>query len=165
MQSQEIPMIKRPLSGFVAIFVFLWPLISVHAAGGDDSDSTATTPTKSAAFQGGQKAIDAKDWNKAITEFKIAISENPKNADAFNYLGYAHRQKGEYDAAFDYYGQALNLNSNHRGANEYIGEAYLKTGNLRKAEHHLARLDDICTFGCAEYTMLKRAVKNYKATH
>ena len=33
----------------------------------------------------------------------------------------------------------------------------------QEAEQHLARLDSICVFGCAEYRMLKTAVADYKA--
>ena len=32
-----------------------------------------------------------------------------------------------------------------------------------EAEQHLARLDSLCVFGCAEHRMLKAAVANYKA--
>ena len=31
-----------------------------------------------------------------------------------------------------------------------------------QAEQHLARLDSLCVFGCAEYRMLKTAIANYK---
>ena len=37
------------------------------------------------------------------------------------------------------------------------------TGDLPKAEQRLATLDKACTFGCEEYTDLKKAVRNYKA--
>ncbi|MEP3244947.1 MAG: tetratricopeptide repeat protein [Sneathiella sp.] len=133
----------------------------VFAMGGD-SDSTSVSPAASAEFTQGRKQIENKDWSGAIQSFGIVVQKDPKNADAFNYLGYASRQLGDYPKAFSYYEQALAINPNHRGANEYIGEAYLQTGDLAKAEHHLSKLDDICTFGCAEYTMLKRAVADYK---
>ena len=34
---------------------------------------------------------------------------------------------------------------------------------LPQAEQHLARLDQLCVFGCTEYRMLKQAIANYKA--
>ena len=34
---------------------------------------------------------------------------------------------------------------------------------LPEAEQHLARLDSLCVFGCAEYRELKAAIANYKA--
>jgi hypothetical protein len=32
------------------------------------------------------------------------------------------------------------------------------SGNVAKAKEHLAQLDKLCTFGCQEYTLLKKAV-------
>lgn len=114
-------------------------------------------------FDAGRKAVDARDWKGAVALFQKVVARDPKNADAFNYLGYAYRNLGDYDSAFRHYGQALALDPKHKGAHEYIGEAYLKTGNLAKAEEHLAALDRICIFGCAEYTELKTKVAAFKA--
>lgn len=63
-----------------------------------------------------------------------------------------------------HYGEALRIDPKHRGAHEYIGEAYLKLNNLPKAKEHLAILDRLCTFGCEEYTDLKKAVASYEAS-
>ncbi len=146
-------------------FVAATQLLSVqllHAMGSSNDDKPMEKPADPN-FGMGKQAIDAKDWPSAIKNFRLVVSKDAKNADAFNYMGYAHRQMGDYASAFKAYGEALAINPNHKGANEYIGEAYLKTGNLEKAEMHLAKLDDICTFGCAEYTMLKRKVAEFKA--
>lgn len=148
---------------FVVTLIILSPARDLRAMGSGDSTGSSGATTSSA-YNKGVKAIEAKSWDQAIAAFKIALAEKPDNADTLNYLGYSHRQKGDYDNAFAYYQKALAINQNHRGANEYIGEAYLKTGNLEKAEEHLARLDAICTFGCAEYTLLKRRIAEYKAT-
>jgi len=129
-------------------------------SGSGSSDTTSTAVNVD--FVAGKKAIDQKDWNGAISAFHKVVALDPKDADAFNYLGYANRQLGDYEKAFDYYNSALRLNPNHKGANEYIGEAYLKQGDLANAEKHLSKLDDICTFGCAEYSLLKRAVADFK---
>jgi len=130
---------------------------------GSDSGSSSLVKAADPAFELGKQAIDAKDWNMAIDHMTKVVEKDPKNADAFNYLGFAHRQMGDYETAFSDYGKALAINPEHKGANEYIGEAYLKTGNLSMAEQHLAKLDEICTFGCAEYTLLKRKVAEFKA--
>ncbi len=133
---------------------------------GSDSSSTGTTkPAPNPDYVQGKKLIEQENWASAIDSFAKVVAKNGKDADAFNFLGYAHRQLGNMDKAMGYYGNALALNANHKGANEYIGEAYLMMGNLVKAEEHLSKLDDICTFGCAEYTMLKRAVSDYKKKH
>ncbi len=114
-------------------------------------------------FTEGRKAIDNKDWAAAVPLFEAVVAKDKSNADAFNWLGYARRNAGNYEAAFAAYNQALALDPRHRGAHEYIGEAYLKVNNLAKAEEHLKRLDSLCAFGCAEYTELKNKIAAYKA--
>ncbi|WP_341898889.1 tetratricopeptide repeat protein [Ferrovibrio terrae] len=131
------------------------------AAGG--SDPTPAAKPVDPNFTEGKKAIDAKDWAKAIPLFEQVVAKDAQNADAFNWLGYAFRNQGNYDQSFAHYTKALAIQPGHRGAHEYIGEAYLKVNNLQKAEEHLKRLDSICTFGCAEYTELKGKIAAYKA--
>lgn len=149
----------------LAIFtVFASQLLAAQIvfAAGSSSPTEAEAP-KNADFAAGKAAIEAQQWDAAIAAFtKVTVSE-PQNADAYNYLGYAQRNLKNYDAAFESYNKALAINPDHKGANEYIGEAYLQTGNLKMAEEHLLKLDALCFFGCAEYTMLKRAVEDYKA--
>ncbi len=57
----------------------------------------------------------------------------------------------------------MRINPKHRGALEYSGELYLMTGDLAKAEQRLAALDKACTFGCGEFSDLKKAIAQYKA--
>jgi tetratricopeptide (TPR) repeat protein len=131
------------------------------AAGGSDPAPAAKPADPN--FTEGKKAIDAKDWARAIPLFQQVVAKDEKNADAFNWLGYAWRNQGNYEQSFASYGKALAIDPRHRGAHEYIGEAYLKVNNLEKAEEHLKRLDSLCTFGCAEYTELKGKIAAYKA--
>ena len=112
-----------------------------------------------------QKAIKNKNWDTAMELLNKAAARDPKNADIQNLMGFTERSRGNLDAAFKHYEQALALNPRHRGAHEYIGEAYLMTGNLPKAEEHLARLDKLCFFPCAEYKDLKAAIAKYKQEH
>lgn len=51
------------------------------------------------------------------------------------------------------------------GSHEYVGETYLLAGNLPKTEEHLAALDKLCFFPCAEYHDLKAAIAAYRAKH
>lgn len=111
----------------------------------------------------GEKLIKAKDYKGAIPLFEKVAASEPKNADAFNYLGYAWRHLGDNDKAMAQYQKALEINPDHRGANEYLGQLYLILSDLPKAEERLAKLDKLCTFGCEEYSELKKAVTAYKA--
>ncbi len=128
-------------------------------------DSQPTTRPGASDFNAGKKAAKAGDHRTAVDYLAKAAAADPKNADAFNLLGYSYRKLGDVEAAFKHYRTALGLKPTHRGANEYIGELYLEVGDLAKAEAHLEVLDDACFFGCPEYTDLKAAVTAYKAKH
>ncbi len=107
----------------------------------------------------------AKNWQQVINRMGTVIQRDPKNADAWNYLGYAYRQLGEMDNSFKHYETALQLNPKHRGAHEYLGEAYLQVGKLAKAEEQLKALDKLCVLPCDEYSDLKEHIAKYKREH
>lgn len=133
----------------------------VAAAVGDDDP-----PPRSAAkqdYERGTAAIKRADWNGAITAFSAVVEREPRNADAWNWLGYANRKSGKLDAAFKAYDQALAIKPDHRGAHEYVGEAYLMAHNPAKAEEHLATLAKLCNSRCEEYEDLQKAIAEYKA--
>jgi len=147
---------------FAALIAFC---LGAGQAGAMSSSSSGGGASSSADSAWGQarKAIAAKDYDAAVPLLKQAVAEDPKNADAYNYLGYTHARQGNSDAALGYYKQALAIEPEHKGANEYLGELYLKMDNLAAAEERLAVLDKACFFGCTEYDLLKAAVKRYKA--
>ncbi|MFN4165602.1 MAG: tetratricopeptide repeat protein [Ferrovibrio sp.] len=152
-----MPILRRLL---LAVLLALSPA-TVFAMGSDPA--TTTTKPADPDFAEGRKAIDAKDFATAAAKFQAVVTRDDKNADAFNWLGYALRNQGDYEKAFIAYNKALELDPKHRGAHEYIGEAYLKTNQPEKAEEYLKRLSSLCTFGCAEYTELKNKIAAYKA--
>ena len=128
---------------------------------------TPTEPEPSAAqrMEAGRSAVQAKNWSAAITEFKAAVKEEPRNADAHNLLAYSFRKQAKPDLAkaFEHYHTALKLNPDHKGAHEYIGEAYLMDKKPAEAEKHLADLERICgNKTCEEYIDLASAIAQYK---
>ena len=132
---------------------------SAYAAG---SSSSSSRPSPPSTFDLGEKAVKAKDFERALSLFKKVVRSDPGNADAWNYIGFSHRKLDQLDRALPAYQKALAIDPDHRGANEYLGELYLATGNIEKARERLKKLDAICTFGCEEYDDLKRAVKTYE---
>ena len=137
---------------------------AAYAAGGSNDTTTDATP-KDAEYKMAKKAVNNKDWKQAIALLTKVVVRDEENADAYNFLGYSYRKSGNPEQALTYYKMALQIDPKHKGAHEYIGEAYLETGNLKMAEEHLKALDNLCLFGCQEFTDLKKAVKAYKKIH
>ena len=126
------------------------------------SDSSSSTQSVADRLDKAESAIDAGNYQDAIPILEDVVETDPENANAYNLLGFAFRNLGDYGKSQTYYDQALMIDPKHKGANEYLGELYLKLGQLETAEAQLARLDDICIFSCEEYDDLKAAIETYK---
>jgi len=142
------------------------PFFSIALASPLLAADTSPAPIENAKpddYAAGQKALSTKNWALAASSFKKVVAENPKNADAYNLLGYSSRWLGKYDEAFAAYDKALALDPKHKGALEYSGVAYLKVNQRAKAEANLARLRTICA-SCEETTDLAKAIAAYGRT-
>jgi len=148
---------------FVLLFTVGAPNRAVAAGGG--GGSWAPVVRVDTDVDRATRAINAKEYERAISYLNAVIAQDNRNADAYNLLGYSERMRGNLDAAFKHYERALAIDPKHRGAHEYVGETYLLAGNLPKAEEHLAILDKLCFFPCEEYSDLKAAVAAYRAKH
>ena len=135
-------------------FTALAPLPSFAAGSEDGSSDTASVATyeqaKATVYAG--KFADARVMLVAITKAE------PKNADAWNLLGFSSRKTGDLKAAGKAYTKALNLNPGHLGALEYQGEMYLQLGQADKAKANLATLKGLCGT-CEEMRDLEKALK------
>jgi len=128
-----------------------------------DGDRTPSSQrSKDPAYTEAVKAIEAGQFKTAIPLLEGVVTRDDRNADAFNWLGYAVRKDGDAARAIPIYQKALALDPKHRGAHEYIGEAYLMVGDLASAKQHLARLDSLCFFSCEEYRDLKKAIESFE---
>lgn len=138
---------------------------SAFAAGGGGGGGADTPAAKPADpnYTRAKAMIEARDYTNALPLLQQVVTKDPRNADAYNLMGFATRKSGNASGSLQYYQQALAIDPRHLGAHEYIGEAYLMLDQPAQAEQHLARLDSLCVFGCAEYRLLKTAVANYKA--
>ncbi|MES2585192.1 MAG: tetratricopeptide repeat protein [Pseudomonadota bacterium] len=139
---------------FSAAFLALALAGAVQAAG---IESTPAQNAQVDDFTAGKNAIDAKQWDQAVASFSKVVAQNPKNADAYNYLGYSNRWLGKYDEAFAAYGKALELDPKHKGALQYSGIAYVKTGQKAQAQVQLAQLQALCA-SCSETVDLAKAI-------
>ena len=132
----------------------------VHAMGNQDDDDTGVS--RSGDYQRALKAVKRQNYRGAVRLLSNVVQDEPRNADALNYLGYSHRKLGALTKAVRFYSRALDVDPDHRGANEYLGEAYLSLENLPKAEARLAHLWNICGQSCEEYRTLSRSIAAYK---
>ena len=113
-------------------------------------------------FVRAKQMIEARDYKNAVPLLQQVVQKDPRNADAYNLMGYATRAGGNPNGSLQYYQQALAIDPKHIGANEYLGEAYLMLDRPAEADQMLARLDSLCVFGCTEYRQLKAAIASYK---
>ena len=144
-----------------AALSFAMALLSTALAA--DTESSPAKNAASADYVAGTQAVEKKQWTLAAESFKRATLQDPKNADAWNMLGYSSRWAGKYPEAFDAYAKALALDPKHRGANSYLGVAYVRTNDLAKARTQLAKVESICgNKDCDEYKLLDKAIAEYK---
>ncbi len=151
-------LLPAKLSRYLIALSLACALAPAFANMGVEEAASVTEPN----FIEGQKALEAKDYNKALAALKKALDVDKNNPDVHNYLGYSYRNLGDYDSAFKHYNQALVLSPGHKAAHEYIGEAYLMKNDLAKAEEHLNRLRALCMTGCSEMSLLKEKIDDYK---
>jgi len=96
----------------------------------EEDAAKATEPKKIA------KANDKarKAYERAAKEFTRATKDLPTMHEAWNYLGYANRHLGDYDASLAAYAKALALRPNYPEAIEYRGEAFLGLNAIEDAK-------------------------------
>lgn len=149
-------------AALVAALGVAWSLCASPAWALDSQDSNPA-PKVSGDYQRGVKAVRTGNYGAALPLLQNVVSKNPRNADAWNFIGYSHRKLKRFVQALMAYQKALAIKPDHRGANEYIGELYLETGKPEKARERLKVLDSACFFGCEEFDELKAAIAAYEA--
>lgn len=165
--------LSRALACAVIPYALVCALLGLSINAFADDSGGSSTPAWGA---GGAKAdgaqlklartaLAASDYAAAQAHLKTALAADPGNADVHNLYAYSIRKGANPDMqlVFKHYEEALRIDPKHRGAHEYLGEAYLMVGNPIKAKEQLAALDKLCTFSCAEYDTLKKAVAAYEA--
>jgi Flp pilus assembly protein TadD len=152
---------KHMANGIRPLMIALLALPVAALAADDPVAQRSVDPV----LQQAREAVQREDFAAAAAVLREALGKSADNADYHNLYAYALRKQPhpDVDLVFKHYHEALRLDPRHRGAHEYIGEAYLMVGDVAKAKEHLARLDRLCFFGCAEYTELKQAIVEHEA--
>jgi Flp pilus assembly protein TadD len=102
--------------------------------------------------------IERADYWAAIGVLNNVVTSDPRNADAFNLLGFSYRKTKNFDSAERNYRRALRLDPEHKGALEYMGELYLETNRRAQALELFALLEKLCPDGCEELDDLRQAL-------
>jgi cytochrome c-type biogenesis protein CcmH/NrfG len=149
------------------IHAFILALAMAGTVSAMDTPKPEPKEPKDPAMEQAREALGRQDWMGAQKILSEAVARNPQDADAHNLYAYSIRKGANpaMDLVYRHYNEALRLNPKHRAAHEYLGEAYLMSGNVAKAKEHLAQLDKLCTFGCEEYSLLKKEIAAYEQQH
>lgn len=148
----------------LAIIVAATLPVVVFAAGGD-SDSppkpTRTTTECTGGLVWDEKAngcvapkessLDDDELYDAAREFAyagqykhvlgaLAAMSNPTEDRVLTYLGFAHREAGDFGRGMAYYEQAIAQNPDNLLARSYMGQAFVKLGALEKARAQLTEI-------------------------
>ena len=131
---------------------------------------TPTSPSQQQSesdFSKAEYLIKAERYDEAIPLLQNVVAKNARDADAWNYLGFASRKVGKTAEALDAYNKALAIDPKHKGAHEYLGELYLLMKDPAKAQEQLTLLQGLCTggSGCEEVDDLQQAIADYKAAN
>ncbi len=135
--------------------------VNLFAAGGGGGGGSSTASYAVSLPESIPKLVDDARYDEAIDALNTYISEESRNADAWNLLGYSLRKVELYDESLRAYKKALKLDRKHLGAREYLGELYLVMGEPGKAAKQLKKLKRYCG-ECEQYSKLEQAINNYQ---
>ena len=149
-------------------FWLLWTLSAATAlptAAGAMAPAPDDQPftVEDAEFERAVALIWAEEFAEAEPLLQASLKHNPKNPDAWNYLGFATRKLGNHADAQTYYFNALRLDPDHLQAMEYLGELYLETGEPDLADELLRRLTTLCPTECEARDTLAAAIAAHRS--
>ena len=115
------------------------------------------TPTTHYHYDIGVAALQESEFARAIDNLKLVIKDEPRNADAHDWLGFAYARSGDRALAAKHFHEALKLDPKHLRAHLHLGELQLAGGDRKRAAETLAALRRLCK-PCEETVELERAL-------
>jgi len=112
------------------------------------------TQAATTALSSGATYYQKKDYSRASSEFKRAISLDPTNAQSYNYLANAYLAQKKYDDAIKTYRNSLTLDPTQDSVHTNLGNIYLQQKKYNLAEKEFktaAKLNPTDTL--ASYTL------------
>lgn len=141
----------------IAAILGLFSVMATPLLAAGTDDGTAAASSTAAAYDEAKAMVDAGNFVAALPALLAITAEDPGNADAWNLLGYTHRNLGQMEESSAAYLKVLTINPDHLGALEYQGELFLQTGKPDLAKANLERLKSLCGT-CEEAEDLEKAI-------
>ena len=101
-----------------AIVLLVFFSVNLFADGGSGGSGSSTASYAQTLPESIPKLVDDARYDEAIDALNTFISEESRNADAWNLLGYSLRKVELYDESLKAYKKALKLDRKHLGARE-----------------------------------------------
>ena len=154
---------KLLLSTVISLFIFTGNSFTAGISSEDNVSKYEKLYKKGALLIKQGKKLEKKDkiekakkkYLRAIKYLEQSNQIEPEKPDTLNYLGYALRKTGNFEAAEKFYLEGLKIDPKHVGINEYLGELYIATNRVDKAKERLKVLE---TCNCEEYSELKNLI-------
>jgi TolA-binding protein len=99
---------------------------------------------------------ERNDYARAIRQLRAL--DHDDRAEVANLIGYSYRKLGDYRLAQVWYERALKADPTHVKTWQYYGLWQIEQGHPERAQAHLARIEQLCGAGCAEYRSLAAAL-------
>ena len=84
-------------------------------------------------FHKGNNALLTKKYKKAISYYKKTIELRPNDAHAYNNMGNAYKEIGNFDRAIECYDSAISLKPDYASAHYNLGIVYQKKDEFSTA--------------------------------
>ena len=149
----------------VAIVVVIFFSSNIVWAAGKPATNDDPAIQTSSFFKQAVAKVNRGEYSEALVDLEKIVRDEPRNADAHNYIGFCYRKSGQLKDAQAAYNRVFAINPEHRGALEYQGELFLKLGDLRSAKRNLEKLIKICGRECKESSELERAISDFMASN
>lgn len=117
------------------------------------------TPTTHYHYDVALAALEEQAYARAIDNLKLVVRDEPRNADAHDWLGHAYAALAQRDLARRHLREALRLDPRHARAHLHLGELQLAENDVKRARETLARLRGVCGGACEEVLSLERALE------
>jgi Flp pilus assembly protein TadD len=117
------------------------------------------TPTTHYHYDVALAALEEQAYERAIDNLKLVVRDEPRNADAHDWLGHAYAALAQRDLARRHLREAIRLDPRHARAHRHLGELQLAENDVKRARETLAALRRLCGGSCEDAVALERALE------